>query len=85
MLWSKEARGGSIRGVKGGVKCYSKDRFIETKSNYFVVTSRLFSRRRYLFENDESLESGRVRFRACLKIYLLVLLKAAMEPMSGRV
>ncbi len=44
-----------------------------------------FSEDSNFFKNDESLESGRVRFGACLKIYLLVLLKAAMLPMSGRV
>ena len=32
------ARGGSIRGVWGEVRCYSR-RLIATKSNYYFVTS----------------------------------------------
>jgi len=54
-----------------------KDRLIATKV-IILCDVMIFPERLQLFENDESLESGRARFGACLKIYLLVLLKAAM-------
>ena len=54
-----------------------KDRLIAMKV-IILCDVMNFSRKTAAFENDESLESGRAQFGACLKIYLLVLLKAAM-------